>query len=684
MTFTRPGGQPLAGLALSIALLSAGLVGEKSFAAGGLEEIVVTATRTEKLLRENPWSVSVLNEVQLLKQPKDQLAEILRDLPGLHVSDAGQSGQKRIRIRGEEARRMALLIDGQEFIDHREVGVPMLVDTANISRVELVRGPASVLYGPKAMGGVINVITKREFDSPISGRVGLSYDSATDGEMYSASFGGRVKNTEWQAGFSDNSQNQRDTPAGKIENTGYQSNGYSARVKQLFGNQSIGLGFEQFNSSADVFVEPEVRFTPPFLDFSIDIPVRDRNKLSVDYLFRGESGPLQTVAIDAYRQTSDREFNTHPVMQLAPGLVMDSVIDTVSQLHSGGFNVQSNWLLADNHAIVAGYQFTGDEVDQNRQRNVEINGVASSSETVIDEAKLDTSAVYLQDDWSISPDLSLIAGARFYRVEGRQKLSTRNSELSSFQDDQGIGSIALVYNWLPRTTVRANLSQGYIYPSLMNLAIGAFAGSRYINPVVDLKPETSTNSELGLRFAGESTRVDAVLFHSRAKDYIDHVFCNREDACLTSRDKIYRNVGQSESFGLEVSVARELADYELYADATWMKRRKDYEGVDTYDSGVPELSGRFGVRRSLRSSFDADVYARFATSADEADLTRHGVVVDHHPGYVTLNANINYSFGNRYRLNFSLQNALNESYTPATENLLAPGRHLRVSFGLDL
>ncbi|NNC99972.1 MAG: TonB-dependent receptor, partial [Gammaproteobacteria bacterium] len=644
MMCTEPGSRPLKGLTFSTALLSACLVSPQAFAAGELEEIVVTATRTEKLLQVNPWSVSVLNEIQLQKQSADQLADILRDLPGLVVSDAGQAGQKRIRIRGEEARRMALLIDGQEFIDHREVGVPLLVDSVNIARVELVRGPASVLYGPKAMGGVINIITRKDFDSPLNGHLGINYDGATDGTLYSASFGGRVKDTEWQTAFSDNSQGERDSPDGRIENTAYQSRGYSARIKQFAGNHSFGLAFEQFEASSDVYVEPEVRFTPPFLDFSIDIPVRDRNKVSLNHLYLGESGPLQSVAIDAYQQVSDREFNTRPLMQLGPGLVMDTRIDTTSQLVSNGFNLQSEWLFAEDHTVVLGYQFTGDEVQQNRQRDALINGFITSSESVDDTAKLDTSAVYVQDDWSLTPVLSLVTGARFYQVDGRQKTSTRTSHLASFKDSHAIGSVALVYNWRPDTTLRLNVSQGYIYPSLLNLAIGAFAGSRFINPVADLRPETSTTSELGIRYSGETTVLDAVLFNSQASDYIDHVFCNPEDACLTDRDKIYRNVGESDSYGLEVSLSKRLADYQLYADATWIRRKKNYQGVNTWDSGIPELSGRLGLRRTWHAPLEVNLFARFATAADDAELTRRGVEVSRYAGYATVNANLHYSF----------------------------------------
>jgi hemoglobin/transferrin/lactoferrin receptor protein len=269
-----------------------------------MEEIVVTATRSQKSVQSNPWSVSVLNEDQLRHSTLDQLADVLADLPGLYVSDAGQPGQKRLRIRGEEARRMALLIDGQEFVDHREVGVPLLVDTANLARVEMVRGPASVLYGPKAMGGVINVITTRRHQRALEGGFNYTYNGATSGNLFSANLGGLAGSTDWHIAFTDVDQDNRESPDGEIENTSYQSRGASAQLSHIFGSHEFGAGFERFQSSSDVYVEPEVRFTPPFLDFAIDIPVRDRDKSRVTYRFHGGDGVLDGLSSDFYRQTS--------------------------------------------------------------------------------------------------------------------------------------------------------------------------------------------------------------------------------------------------------------------------------------------------------------------------------------------------------------------------------------------
>ena len=640
-------------------------------ASSEMEEIVVTATRSEKLVRTNPYSISVLNEEQLRGSTHDQLADVIGDLPGVFVSDAGQAGQKRVRIRGEEARRVTFLIDGQEFIDHREVGVPLLVDTSNIKRIEVVRGPASVLYGSKALGGVINVITASEHDAPLAGRFSAGYNGSASGNFYAGRIGGRFDRTDWQLGFSDNRQDSRKTPQGDVENTRYESSGYTARAKQSVGAHTFGVGYENFESSSDVYVAPEERFTPPLIDFKIDIPVRDRDKVRLDYQFKGNAGSLESVKVDAYRQTSDREFNTFPSLRLAPGLVLDTAILTVSQLLSDGINLQTNWGLGSAHGVVAGYQYLNDEVDQTRDRTVRMNGIVTVNQQSTNVASQQTHAFYLLDDWSLTERLSLLSGARLYTVKGT----------GGYSDEHAIASLAIVYDLADQVTGRLNISQGYIYPSLMNLSIGAFAGSRYVNPDPLLEPEKSVTTELGLRFAGDDLSLDGTLFFSSARNYIDHEFCTAIDNCLTPVDKIYKNTGEAKSFGLELLAEYQFGWASVYANATWLKRRKSYEGVDTYQSGLPGQSGRVGLRGMLLPNTDVDIFSRFESAADE--LAPGGTTVTHNAGFLTLNINMEWKIVRGFDLSLSAENLFDKSYSAVTENLLAPGRHLRARLSYE-
>ncbi len=668
-----------------MAILYGGFIRPGYAATDIMEEIVVTATRSEKTVRENPWSVSLVSADQIRMSSMDQLADLVVDLPGIFVSDAGQAGQKRIRIRGEESRRMALLIDGQEFLDHREVGVPLLVDTSQIARIEVVRGPASVLYGPKAMGGVINVITQKPTIDPFRAQLSLALNSATGGQLFSTQLRGRVRKAwNWNVGGFVNDQGLRDTPQGRIENTAYNSQGFNGSIGYTGQDFTTGIGYEKFLSDSDVYVEPEVRFTPPFRDFAIEIPKRDREKFNAFYHWTPLGHYLQSLKIDAYRQVSDREFNTFPSLTLAPGLDSDISIFTTSDLTTDGINIQSDWQFTERLSVIAGLQWTRDEVDQMRDRQVSINGASPRGSVQTDRADLSTTALYFQGEAEVSDQDTLTAGFRLYRVDGSLNRSSHFETLPDFNDRHAISSLAWVHTLNADSTVRLSWSEGYIYPSLLNLVMGAFAGSRFINPVTDLKPEKSDTFELGYRYGNGIVSVDSVLFYTRATNYIDHVFCSAEDACPGRRDKIYRNVGEARSHGVELSFSMQPGAWKYDASVTWLERRKVYEGVDTWKSGIPRYSGFLAVSRTMEirgNPLSSRFVGRFESGTEELSVTSRGrEIIDPSPGYGVFDLELGYQLDNGASIQLVAANLANRKYHSATENLDAAGRHIRLKF----
>ncbi len=648
------------------------------FAENLLEEIVVTATRTEKLVASNPYSVSVISEARLAFEPADQVANLLRDLPGVYVSDAGQAGQQRLRIRGEEARRMAMLIDGQEFGDHREVGVPLLIDPAEISRIELVRGPASVLYGPKAMGGVVNIITRQPGDKLFSANMNTAWDSATNGVRIGGFLSGTNEHFDWRAGLTRNRQQDREAPGETVPNTSYESDGLSLSIGRVTGSADYRLNYEQFNSSSEVFVEPEVRFTPPFVDFALDVPRRDRNKVSVSYRYLPDLVLVDQIKLDAYRQTSNRTFLSFPSLLLAPGLLSETVIDTRSELVSDGANFQINLSPSVSNELIVGSQYVTDVVDQTRTRENRLNSNLSSTERVVDRARQHTLAFYVQDDIALNEKLSLLIGARYYRVNGELERSDRFTALPDYDDSALIKSIAVTYAGGDGIVWRANYSDGYIYPSLLNLTVGAFAGSRYINPSATLDPETSQTFELGLRINREPLGFDLTLFHTAAEDYVDHVFCNAADNCPGRRDKIYQNVGQADTQGIELALSYTLATTTFYSNLTWLKRVNEFDQYRTDKSGIPAISGTVGWQMEdhwRQTPVAIELFTRFASGATEKSTT---LIDDNNSGWVTLNAAVNVIPSKRLKTSIRLTNLLDKKYHPSTENLLAPGRSIQL------
>ena len=122
------------------------------------DDVYVTATRVEKELQDVPMSVSVMTSEDIKRSPARTIGELLQDVPGVEIRNSGGQGFKRISIRGENPNRVLILIDGQKLVENKSMdGTPLLIDPSNVERVEVIKGPASVLYGSEAIGGVVNI-----------------------------------------------------------------------------------------------------------------------------------------------------------------------------------------------------------------------------------------------------------------------------------------------------------------------------------------------------------------------------------------------------------------------------------------------------------------------------------------------------------------------------------------------
>ena len=660
-------------------------------AASELEEIVVTASRSRERLFDSPASLSVINERELARATVPSLAELMRDIPGVQVTDSGQPGLGRIRIRGEESRRTAILVNSQEITDHYEVGTPLTLQPAMVERVEVLRGSGSVLYGSRALSGVVNFITRKGGTEPLQATVEGGYDSATDGYNGFASLYGNIDGFEYRLAGTKSDHDDRSTPAGSMDNTSYDNDGLYLYAGRDFGAQRLEYTYEKYKSSSNVYVEEEVKTTYPLTDFYVESPKRDRDKHGLFYRWEVDNSWLQSFSANAYQQKNDRHFYTY-----TETVWYARDINNYGKLDTDGALAQFDFQPLGNHRLIAGLQYLYDEVDQTRHVDTDswTPPIATTGiEVIRDKANTETWALFLLDQWEINDQLSLTAGLRQYYVDGKLDETDRESlepgKLDS--DDELIGSLGLVWAASETVRLRANVSQGYVYPSLTQLATGAYAGSNFVNPDASLDPETSMNYELGLRLQSNDLTLDTTAFYSKSKDYINHLPCTPEDNCPGSRDRLYQNVGKSQGHGVELYLVYGglPAGLEPYTSLTWMKRKIEYEEFSTWDTAVPDISGRVGLRwqGALLSvpNLWADAYVRGESSSDLKEPGTSRDVLEDKAGWGTINLSGGIDFGpdQRYQLTLDLLNLADKKYIASTENLYAAERSVAMKLSLN-
>jgi hemoglobin/transferrin/lactoferrin receptor protein len=658
------------------------------------EHITVTATRTQRYFMESPVALSTVSAEDIKRSSADSVADTLRDIPGIQIADAATPGMKRITLRGESSLRVAILIDGQEITDHSTYGAPLLLDTSMVERVEVIRGTSSVLYGGKALGGVVNIITKKGGTETIQASVSAGYNSATNGQQLAATVYGHIAGFDYRVALSDNDHQDRDTPDGEIDNSSFANNSQMFYVAKEFGDHTLGFTYDKFNLNSEI--------ASGIPNFTLNMPQRDRKKVAGFYQYEHDGDVFKKFQLDAYKQRIDRNFVQHFERNLPvpPPRNIRLIVDTdiQEQLDTSGINGQLDFAVADDHYMILGMQFTQDDLSKatnnGQQKVVKIPTkpeiVTNINKLSVEDASLKTKAIYLQDEWRVSEPLIVTAGARYYQVDANLN-TTSKAGLSpnKNKDTKLIGSLAANYMLDQYSNFRMVYSQGYHYPTLLQIATGATAAGTYVNPNADLKPETSDNIEVGYRLFTDDWRLDSTLFYTDAANYITKRDCNTTSlVCINEEeDEIYLNADKAQTIGLELSVDYQLTEQVVsYINMTWLSREETYDSFSTKDTGTPSLYGKLGVKldgeSELFNSYYMDAYIRAASGADIAYIDAPSEI---YQGWQTLN----FAFGavlddqEQYQVNVELSNILDEKYTPATQSLLSPGRAVMVKFSAN-
>ena len=620
----------------AIALIAGLSAGTSAFAQSNsndpwldLGEITLFGSGLETTVMDSPASVTVINAEDIKRLAPQTVGDLLRAVPGLRIESGGF---ERVIIRGEGGNRVLIKIDGQALTDHNGMGkgTPILVDPATVERIEIIRGSSSVVGGTRAIGGVVNIITKKGGGKPFGGSFSASYFSATKGYSTNLSLHGKMGNFDYRLNLGKTDLDDIETPDGPWSPSDFQNRNISTHLGYTAGNHYFSLKLQDLDMSTNVSFGRPGMF--------VQLPKRDLSKVGLYYQGTDLAPWMSKLTANTYHQTVDREF------------ISPFGSTSTDEAIAYGFNVDAVLEFSQRHRTKIGLEYENDYIDTFK---------TSRGPATHDKARIKTFSIYALHEAELNDKLTAFLGGRYYKVDADLEFSN-HSPLSSNSDSRLLGSAALVWKPSEQMSLRFGVNQGYTYPNLTQMFVTTSTRS-VINGNPNLKPESSTTVEIGARFDNGTSVVDATMFYTEAEDYIGLAPDMRPG--VPAGQLTYVNINKAKTFGLELYAEHTIGNSNLtpYISATWMRRKLNA----SYASNIPEVFGKVGVRYDweLRNGIAGSLDAYIEGEGEVWNLSR-GVVSKTTSGYATFNIAAEAAITDNLQLNASFNNLFDKSYDP--------------------
>lgn len=532
-----------------------------------LDTMVVTASRVETAKVDTPANVSVVTAEKIENRHYQNVAEALKDVPGATVIDTGVGvEEKKIVLNGDA--RVLILVDGKRV--SYDMGVAsgranydmnQLPDVSTIERIEVVKGHGGALYGSDAVGGVVNIITKKMDHTYGKVSMGFGSHQARDAKaMYSikeGKTGVMLAASKYKQGYLKYKDAADHNTKRMTSDTDYQNEKVSLKVAQELTdttNLEIAYDYSKLSGTNTNGYYPD---KAPLLD-------KKSNNFNVKYdwmINDTDQGYLQV-----YR--NQYEFITH---------------STIKETDIG-FDAQQAVTLADNNKLVVGASYRGAK-GSNDGRNF----AAKYNE------KINNKALFVSDQWEFIPTWTLDAGVRYDNHSKAGGKTTWSAGLNKKFDENSHA----YFNW----------GQVFKAPTLDDL----FYDDGWMFGSPDLKPEKGDTWTLGYgtKF-NDNTDVNISYFQSDLKNAIRWA----DDGSGVWRSA---NIDKQKKNGMELSVNHEINDnWDVEASYSYVRVRNSQAGADyVRDTNYVPNIYRLGVRYH-NDLWNADLFLRAGSGADNA------------------------------------------------------------------
>jgi hemoglobin/transferrin/lactoferrin receptor protein len=649
---------------------------------------IVTATRATRTTFESPFATDVIDAQEIERKGFRTVPQALRETPGVMVQETA-FGQGSPYIRGFTGFRNLFLIDGIRLNNSVFRDGPNqywnTVDPYSIERIEVVKGPTSVLYGSDAIGGTVNAITKLPYSYTSGFGAGglLGYRGAT-------------------AEHSNIGRAELSTTFGT--ETGVLTGLTGKRFGDVRGGEDVGTqegtGYDEYDVDVKVehFLSPTRRLIAAYQRVDQrDVPRTHRTTDAIDWkglspgtdLRRDLDQERRLAYVQLHEEDADGAGFTVSASYHAQAEERDRVRGSGAR-ELQGFDVQTLGAFAHARTVspigrlTYGLELYHDDVDSFSSTNT-IQG------PVADDATYDLAGIFVQDEVQASERLSFVLGARWnWAMAESDKVRDPVSGLATSLDDSWsalVGSARLLFGVTEEVNLFGGVSQGFRAPNLSDLTrFDSARSNEFEIPSTDLDPEYFLSYELGVKLQRDGIGGELALFYTDITDAIVRFptgNVNPDGDFEITKD----NVGDGYVYGIELGgAARVRPHWQAFGGATWMEGK-----VDTFPTSAPVIEREYidrlmpltlhaglgwenepGTRWAEFSSHYAAEADRLSTR-DEGDTSR--IPPGGTPSYLVFHVRGGMDLSERVRVTGAVENLLDEDYRIHGSGLNMPGRN---------
>jgi outer membrane receptor for ferrienterochelin and colicin len=542
------------GLALSLAI--PGLSAQQADSTPAvLDPIVVTSTRSPRKLIDAPAAMSVLTRADLQRRPLGSPIDLFASLPGLDLTGVGPN-QRRPVIRGISGQRILLLEDGLRVNNSRrqqDFGeLPALINQQALDRVEVVRGPASVLYGSDAIGGVVNLITTPLLSVEQSGEVhgtirygyagGVAATHRPSGSLHGrtgpialrvdADFRDAANYTAPAGSFGDLTvAERREVPGSGVEDRNLRAHlGFDISTTQ---HVFVKHADYEARDAGFGYLDPELASANEAV-VDIRYPLQQVRRTTAGWVATRLGLPIaERVQVTGFTSDNRRQLDQDIWVPFGPGTPPGAGVQIATRnftdVDAIGARLEAQRAIGTNHAITWGVEFGRDRAEGTDSNATTVIGFGppsteTSNRPALPRAEFRSLALFAQDELRLSDRFTLVLGGRYQDNTAESFVTAGLEEQQPVRtnDATGVWSASMLVRLAEPVRLVAAASRGFRSPNLVERFYDGVTpeGSAYQSRNLALQAESSTNVDLGVRVQQSKWNLEIFAFQNQLRDGI--------------------------------------------------------------------------------------------------------------------------------------------------------------------